>query len=287
MIRKIVFLVVLLVGLLPTTHAQRGLEEVVYLKNGSVIRGVIVEQIPGKTLKIETKDGSSFIYRMQEIEKITKEPGRGRRFGSNMSQNIFEPAPTRRSGKTALIQLSGIGYLENSSYQDALFFEVNFVYGYRFNPYWFVGGGIGMEHSIGNYYDSQFYWSESSYYPHENNDTYYNLGIPLFASVKTNLTATRVSPFFQVDLGYKVNTNSEMLDGFFVLPKIGLDFNMGASRRTALFASLSITELGRVNNRNYNRINNPYYDQYTELYYENDNFYEFLPKIGLNIGLRF
>ncbi len=47
--------------------------EVVYLKNGSIIRGVIIEQIPNVSLKIKTKDGNVFFYKMEDVEKITKE----------------------------------------------------------------------------------------------------------------------------------------------------------------------------------------------------------------------
>lgn len=52
------------------------LQEVVYLKNGSVIRGTIIEQIPGISLKIQTADGNIFFYKMEEVEKITKEPSK-------------------------------------------------------------------------------------------------------------------------------------------------------------------------------------------------------------------
>ena len=44
-----------------TANAQNN-EDVVYLKNGSVIRGVIIEQVPYQTLKIQTKDGNIFVY---------------------------------------------------------------------------------------------------------------------------------------------------------------------------------------------------------------------------------
>jgi len=47
--------------------------DVVYLKNGGVRRGIIIEQIPGKSLKIKTNDGSVYVFKMDEIEKITKE----------------------------------------------------------------------------------------------------------------------------------------------------------------------------------------------------------------------
>jgi hypothetical protein len=48
------------------------LQDVVYLKNGSIIKGVISEQIPNVSLKIETSDGSIFVYKSEEIEKIAK-----------------------------------------------------------------------------------------------------------------------------------------------------------------------------------------------------------------------
>jgi hypothetical protein len=48
-------------------------QDVVYLKNGSVIKGMITEQVPNQSLTIETKDGSIFVFKMSEIIKITKE----------------------------------------------------------------------------------------------------------------------------------------------------------------------------------------------------------------------
>lgn len=47
--------------------------EVVYLKNGGQVRGTIIEQIPDKTLKIQTADGSIFVYNYTEVERIAKE----------------------------------------------------------------------------------------------------------------------------------------------------------------------------------------------------------------------
>lgn len=49
-------------------------EDVVHLKNGSIVRGTIIEQIPGESLKIQTQGGSVFVYTMNEIAKISKEP---------------------------------------------------------------------------------------------------------------------------------------------------------------------------------------------------------------------
>jgi hypothetical protein len=54
--------------------SQQEYEEVVYLKNGSIIKGIIIEQVPDVSVKIQTKDGNIFVYKMEEIERITKEP---------------------------------------------------------------------------------------------------------------------------------------------------------------------------------------------------------------------
>ena len=49
------------------------MQDVVYLKNGSIIHGTITEQVPDESLTIETKDGDVFVYKMSEIKKIKKE----------------------------------------------------------------------------------------------------------------------------------------------------------------------------------------------------------------------
>jgi len=48
-------------------------KDIVYLKNGSVIKGSILEMIPDKTIKIQTADGNIFVYNMSEVEKIGKD----------------------------------------------------------------------------------------------------------------------------------------------------------------------------------------------------------------------
>lgn len=52
---------------------QNNYQDVVYLKDGSIIRGIIIEQIPNKSIKIETVDKNVFVYQMDDIEKLTKE----------------------------------------------------------------------------------------------------------------------------------------------------------------------------------------------------------------------
>ncbi len=53
-------------------HAQV-MEETIILKNGNKVKGTIVERVIGKTVKIETADGSMFIFDESEIAQIIHE----------------------------------------------------------------------------------------------------------------------------------------------------------------------------------------------------------------------
>ena len=48
-------------------------EDVVYLKNGKVRRGLILERIVGESVKLETNYGEIFVIKMSDISKIAKE----------------------------------------------------------------------------------------------------------------------------------------------------------------------------------------------------------------------
>ncbi len=47
--------------------------DVVHLKNGGLIKGIIIENVPNDKVKIKTRDGSIFVFKYSEIEKFTKE----------------------------------------------------------------------------------------------------------------------------------------------------------------------------------------------------------------------
>lgn len=69
---KKIFMLLLLLSSLNLSLSAQNMQEVVYLKNGSIIKGVVIEQVPGESLKIQTYDGSIFVYKMSEVEKIIK-----------------------------------------------------------------------------------------------------------------------------------------------------------------------------------------------------------------------
>jgi len=64
--------------------------DVVYLKNGSVIKGKITEMNPSENLKIETSDGSLFVYQMSEIKKMEKEEFVGKEVNQKTTSMISQ-----------------------------------------------------------------------------------------------------------------------------------------------------------------------------------------------------
>ena len=73
--RKMLSLTILffLFSLFSAPAFSQEMTDVVYLKNGSIIRAMILELVPNSSVKIETADGSVFVYKMSEVEKIAKE----------------------------------------------------------------------------------------------------------------------------------------------------------------------------------------------------------------------
>ena len=61
---KMKFFLALLLFVVITTvsYGQNNYQDVVYLKNGGIIRGVIIEQVPNEFIKIETVGKNVFVY---------------------------------------------------------------------------------------------------------------------------------------------------------------------------------------------------------------------------------
>ena len=68
------FVAVTVQSLVPSSvNAQQQEEDVVYLKDGSVLRGTVIEDVIGESLRIRTRDGNVFRIAYDRIERRTKE----------------------------------------------------------------------------------------------------------------------------------------------------------------------------------------------------------------------
>lgn len=71
--------------------------DVVYLNNGTVVKGVIVEQVPGQSVKIMTPNGTEYTYAIQEISRFTREA----KAKNTTTYNTTTTTTTTNSGTTA------------------------------------------------------------------------------------------------------------------------------------------------------------------------------------------
>jgi hypothetical protein len=73
---------------------QRPRLDVVYLENGGVRKGRIVERKPGESIKIETVEGQVFVYKISEIKRIERgtRVGQGRRGEQVQEKNPYVAA---------------------------------------------------------------------------------------------------------------------------------------------------------------------------------------------------
>lgn len=99
--------------------AQTSLQDVVYLKDGSIIRGDIIEMVPEGVVKVMTSDGSLFVYPYAEVERYGKEEPVG------IAKNYYTKATAERKSPLVAGLLSfwfpgmGIGQLYNGEIHKA------------------------------------------------------------------------------------------------------------------------------------------------------------------------
>ena len=181
------------------TLSAQNYQEVVYLKNGNVIRGTTVEQQPNVLLKIKTADGSIFVYPMNEVEKITKEERTSRRSekGNRVRSDVKGYRGLVEVGTIVNFRASGIPIAKGA-------FSVTTSHGYQFNPHVFLGAGLGLDyHAAGG-----------------------RLFVPLFADVRANFLNRDITPFFGVKIGYAVGSKASegVNPGVYFNPTFGMRF---------------------------------------------------------------
>lgn len=170
-----------------TLSAQK-YTETVHLKNGSIIHGIIVEQVPNQSLKIQTQDGSLFVFQMEEISKITKD--------------IPKSSPFKTSGiNTGYRGFVDLGYSFGVGDYSADRIEFSTSHGYQFNPYFYLGAGAAFNY----FHDGEI------------------ASVPLFANPRADFSTGKVSPFIDLKVGYTI---SDYFEGFYLAPSIGVRFDL-------------------------------------------------------------
>ncbi|MEG1585931.1 MAG: hypothetical protein RR346_03575 [Bacteroidales bacterium] len=210
----------LLLGmLLSTVTAMMGQNwrESVYLKNGSIIKGIVLEQTANGTIKIQTADGSLFVYPMGDVLKITKEEYNqesltNMRTGKN-KRAIFD------KGYRGMVDLTlGIGVGADG---DNLI-GISTSHGYQFNPYIYLGGGVALNFNYPDYHIVQ---------------------VPVFAHLRANFMKTSIAPYADIKMGISMSDSN----GFYLAQTVGVRFNLDEKKGMRLGIGYTLQQSGEYN----------------------------------------
>lgn len=214
-----------------TLSAQDDREDVVYLKNGNIYRGVIVEQVPGQTLKVETLGGNVFTVQISDITKITKEkkvvPDNGPAMGDMPGQPPMHGPESRQPDMND----HGPRFFHHNNFQryykfdsaergkgrefhyrkKGYFFEAQLlaemgqgggriINGYKFSQFGYLGIGIGA--------DLVGFAPVGKYNFGGNSAPYAGTYLPVFLHYSGDILRKRITPFYSIDMGYAVRFNS-------------------------------------------------------------------------------
>jgi hypothetical protein len=164
-------------------QAQKNLQDVVYLKNGSILRGKIIDSITDQKIKLLMADGSQLVFTINEIEKIAREKpvvAYDKRSGNLVPVRDTPPDKEFTEGYTARLEF-GNGLTAGRVSPGIMRMKINFIHGYRINPYLAVAGGTGL-----------------NVYPGSDDP----LLIPLYADLRVYALRKRTTPYFGLALGY-------------------------------------------------------------------------------------
>lgn len=187
MYRKLWFFVLIIICYSLTLFAQNKTEkeDVLYLKNGSIIRGSIVEQKIGESVKIELPGGSIFVFKQEEIDSIKKE--------ERLTQNKIEKPEyfIKQKGFRIIAETGIIAGVSGSAYYNNPFdigAQLHMVSGWQFSRFLFVGGGLGTEKMAA-----------------------YRQGFaPFYARFSSDFLKKRTTPYVFTDAGYALFWDSDV-----------------------------------------------------------------------------
>lgn len=178
--------------------------DVVFLKNGSVIKGFFNELYPSDSLRMNTIDGGYFICAMSDVARIAKE--RSSMYVIDLSDSYkHDHSEWRHRGYRGSIE---DGYNLNTDDSKLNIHSVMTIHGYQFNQYLFLGAGVGVEQI--SYNDSGF-----TYYKNSSN-------IPVIGDVRLYFIPRAISPMVDVRYGYTLGGHK----GSYFNPSAGVDFSI-------------------------------------------------------------
>ncbi len=226
--------------------AQDGMQDVIYLKDGSIYKGMIVETVPNVSYKIKSKDGNVFAVKVDEVEKITKEAREYNRSG-------YGDWGHRGWGKDSLrYEPRTKGYFnEVQVLIENVQGGVRMVNGYKFNRFAYLGVGIGIDRVFSNPFNPKVNGLDKKELA--------GIYLPLYLyHAGDGPTRGRFTPFYAIEAGYamafkgfggsdrNVDDFGNRLEGG-VIAGAGLGFKLQSKRHRGHFSILFNVNYKQVN----------------------------------------
>lgn len=207
-------LLLLLFSFISISAFAQEYRDVVFLKNGSVIKGFYKELLMNDSLRMETIDGGVLVCSTKDIVRIAKEKTElyTVKIGHKEDRNW------RPKGYVGTIEFGTTINMDNYTILRHSFIT---THGYAFNRYVTLSGGIGLE---------QIQFDEAGY-----SVIISKYNMPIFADLKLNCMTTRIKPIVDLRAGYVLtgytglyfNPSMGVLYSF--TPHIGAYFTVGYS----------------------------------------------------------
>ncbi len=238
-------------------YSQVGYDDVVYLKNGSIIHGMIIEQVPGQSLKIQTRDRNIFVYKMDEVQKIAKEYTGSKKRYEEVSEMIAHPY----SGFTFGIETSiGSGISNYNTNRSTI--AAHALFGYMHKSKFTVGARTGF----------------SNWDINKHTDNTPVTTVELSVAVRVHPLLNRFSPMLLADAGYGiVNDNFNATGGLIINTGVGGRINLTQKRGIGLSVCYKMQRI---------TLNSNVYNYYTNLNTEQTKSF-WLQAICLNAAFYF
>jgi hypothetical protein len=188
---------------IPLLAQKKGWQDVVYLKNGSIIRGELMSDPDGGTVKVETAGRNLLVFPEAEVEKV--------------SRQLIRPAFKYPFTKGYLhMTEAGLSVGNSSQWNQGRKEDISLqtFNGYQFASFFALGLTAGV-------------------------DAYSRVTLlPLGLGLRGDLSKTRVRPYYALDAGYALDwlhnprQPGNRQGGIFWSPGLGLKFS---SRKTHAF----------------------------------------------------
>lgn len=192
-------------------NAQNKTQDVIYLYDGTIIRGTILEHEPGKPVKIQTDDKVIYTFNPDQIAKIKTEEVQGKKqsiyvphkdayVSEKVDSNMF------KLGFIHIIELDfTLGHIYSNDTNHITNFPRNSygastINGYRFNQYLATSLGVGI-----------LYFKN-------------DIEVPIFIDIRSNLSNNPISPYIYLDGGLNYELNIVNISKIYM---INLGFGIG------------------------------------------------------------